>query len=110
MDAERRRDGHWHFKLGPVEKGIAALAVMGIVAVVGIAYRKFDAQGATLATLVTQGAVTNSRLSDLSQQLTDVPELRRQVVELKVRVDQQDNRDDQQDEAIKELRQLRGLR
>lgn len=110
MDAERRDDGHWHFKLGPIEKGIVALIAAGIVATAGIAYRKFDAQSETLAQLVTQGAVTNSRLSDLSQQLTDVPELRRQVVELKVRVDQQVNRDDQQDGAIKELRQLRGLR
>lgn len=103
MDAERRDDGHWHFKLGPVEKWGVGVAAAGAVI---LGYWLVS----SVQTLVTQSAVTNSRLSDLSQQLTDVPELRRQVVELKVRVDQQANRDDQQDESIKELRQVRGLR
>lgn len=96
MDLEPKSDGRSHFVLGPVEKwAIVAVAT----ACTALAYWLVS----SVQTLVTQAAVTNSRLSDLSQQLTDVPELRRQVVELKVRVDQQET-------DIKELRGTRGLR
>lgn len=96
VDLERKPGGRSHFVLGPVEKWIA-----GVVATVCVALAYWLVS--SVQTLVTQAAVTNSRLSDLSQQLTDVPELRRQVVELKVRVDKHDD-------EISELRDTRSLR
>lgn len=96
MDLQPHGDGRQSFKLGPVEKwvvgAIGAAMLGGGIWLVG-----------SVQTLITQQAVTNSRLSDLNQQLTDVPELRRQVVELKVRVDKHDD-------EIDELRSTRNLR
>lgn len=96
MDLQPKADGRSRFVLGPVEKWIGG--VIG-AACIALAYWLVS----SVQTLVTQAAVTNSRLSDLSQQLTDVPELRRQVVELKVRVDKHDD-------EISELRDTRNLK
>ncbi|WP_396615514.1 hypothetical protein ACHZ97_14675 [Lysobacter soli] len=96
VDLEPKGDGRSHFVLGPVEKWVAGAIAAACIA---LAYWLVS----SVQTLVTQAAVTNTRLSDLSQQLTDVPELRRQVVELKVRVDKHDA-------EISELRTTRNLK
>ena len=59
--------------------------------------------GKSLLALTTQMAVVESKVTDLSDKLNDVPTLSREVAELKVRVDAHDD-------AIKEVRQMRGLR
>lgn len=64
---------------------------------------KVDTQGDKIQTLVTQQAVANGALATISAQLTDVPQLRSDVVELKVRVQTLE-------ENQKELRSVRGLR
>lgn len=107
MDAERRDDGHWHFKLGPVERVVIAVALTSFMGVLGWMGKSFanrlDSQKDSLDKLVTQQAVTSAQLSTLSAQLADVPALTRQMAELRVRVDRHD-------EDLKELRQVRGLR
>ena len=92
----QKRDGHTRFTLGPVEKWVVTVIAAGFL---GLAYWLVS----SVQTLLTQQAVTNSRLTDLTTQLTDVPELRRQVVELKVRVDKHDD-------EISELRDTRNLK
>lgn len=107
MDAERRDDGHWHFKLGPVERVAIATALTVFLSLLGWMAKTFaarlDRQEQAMQTLVTQQAVANGQLNTLSAQLADVPALTRQMAELRVRVDRHD-------EDLKELRQVRGLR
>lgn len=107
MDAEQSRDGHWHFRLGPVERGVIVAVLTGFVALIGWVGKSFtdrlDSQKDSLDRLITQQAVTSSQLTALSQQLADVPALTRQMAELRVRVDRHD-------EDIRELRQVKGLR
>jgi hypothetical protein len=114
MDVERQPDGHWHFKLGPVERWVvAALATLLMIAL-GLIFtsvtgelkaqgQRQDETNKTLQTVVTQQAVANGQMATLSAQLADVPALTRQMAEIRVRVDRHD-------EDIKELRQVRGLR
>lgn len=96
VDLQQQGDGRQHFTLGKVEKWV--------VGVVGAA---FLGGGfwlvSSVQTLVTQMAVANAQLSSLNNQLSDVPGLSKQVVELKVRVD---NHDDE----IDELRSVRNLK
>lgn len=93
-DSQRAADGRWHFSVGPVEKWVVGAMGAGILAggywLVG-----------SVQTLVTQQAVTNAQLAALNQQLSDVPDLRRSVVELKVRVDKHE-------QEIGEIKQSRG--
>lgn len=97
MDIERRtNDGGWHFRLGAVERWIVGIAATAVTA--GGVWMVSSVQ-----TLVTQQAVANSKLSDLTTQLGDMPAIRRDTIELKVRVDQHEA-------AIKEIRQTRGAR
>lgn len=107
MDLEPQRDGRWHFALGPVEKWIVAVAAAAFLGggalFVNQVIGRLDEQNDKLGTLTTQQAVTNQQLQTLSNQLADVPQLSRQVAELKVRVDRHD-------EDLKELRAVRGLR
>lgn len=107
MDLQRENDGHWHFKLGPVEKwgvtAAAALIVAGIGWFANSVMTRLDKQSDRLQTLVTQQAVTSGQIATLSAQLADVPALTREMAETKVQV--QRNTED-----IKELRQTRGLR
>jgi len=107
MDVEKRGDQRWHFALGPVERWIV---VIGAAALIGVSTwagkwfaGKVDDQGKQIQTLVTQQAVANQSLTTISAQLTDVPQLRSDVVELKVRVESLE-------EGQKELRGTRGLR
>jgi len=103
VDAESRRDGRTHITLGPVEKAIVSLASAALVAALTWFANKVDKQGEQINRLVTQQAVANGSLQAITAQLTDVPQLRRDVVELKVRVDAVE-------ESQKELRQTRGLK
>lgn len=90
MDVEQRSDGHLHFALGPVERWIVAIGACGIVGMVGWMWQstatRLDDQGKTLFTVVTQQAVTNAQLQNLSSQLADVPGLTRQMAQLQVQV------------------------
>lgn len=107
MDVEKRGDTRWHFSLGPVERWIVLLGATALVGgFVGAGKwfaGKVDAQGEQIETLVIQQAVANQSLTTISAQLSDVPQLRRDVVELKVRVEALE-------EGQKELRGTRGLR
>lgn len=107
MEAQAEENGNYRFKLGPVEKWIVGLGATAIVVVAGWAASSVNTQlqdtTAKLNTLITQQAVTNQQLMNLSTQMADIPQLRTQMTELKVRVDRHD-------EDLKELRNTRGLR
>lgn len=96
VDLQPKPDGRMHFSLGPVERWIAVVIGGAIVAV---GYWLVS----SMQTVLTQQAVANQQLQTIGAQLTDVPQLRRDVVELRVQVKAHD-------EAIKELRQTRGLK
>lgn len=103
MDLQQNNTKAWHLSLGPIERWIAALVGAFFIAGVYWFAGKVDKQGDQIQTLVTQQAVANGSLSTISSQLTDIPQLRRDVVEMKVRVDALE-------ESQRELRQMRGLR
>lgn len=107
MDLQRGNDGHWRFHLGPVEKWIvvvvAAAFVSGGYWMVASINAQMNAQNVTLQEVKTQQAVTNAGLGAIAMQLADVPSIRGQVTELKVRVEMQN-------ESIKELKANKGLR
>ena len=96
VDLSQKPDGRMHFSLGPVERWIAGIIGAAIVAV---GYWLVS----SMQTVLTQQAVANQQLQTIGAQLTDVPQLRRDVVELRVQVKAHE-------EAIKELRQTRGLK
>ena len=79
MDLERKPDGRLHFSLGPLEKWAAGLVGLAVGAVI---WWMVD----SVQTLLTQQAVTNQQLSTIVRQQADVPALRNDVTELKVRV------------------------
>lgn len=104
MEVRKGEGGHRQFVLGPVEIGIAstipALLLMllafqgtGVVSQLG-------KQGEAIGQLREQLAVANTQLQTLTEQLADVPSLRRDVAELQVQVR---NHGDE----IKELRRVR---
>lgn len=107
VDLEPRGDGRLHFSLGPVERWAVGIGAAVLVALIGWVANSIttrldglaDAQG----TLRTQQAVTNAQLTTLSAQLADVPQLTRQMAEIKVQVDRNS-------EDIKELRSTRNLK
>jgi len=114
MDLKRAPDGSMHIRLGPVEKIGVAAAFALLVFLLGYVFHSFDGrmegqeksmkdQKDAMGTLVTQQAVTNAQLQTLSQQLSDVPGLTRQVVEIKVQTER--NTQD-----IHELQQVRKLK
>lgn len=114
MDVEKRGDQRWHFALGPVERWIVVVVAGAFVAGGWFGVDWFvesqksqvaaqAKQGEKIQELVTQQAVANGTLATISAQLTDVPQLRSDVVELKVRVESLE-------EGQKELRNTRGLR
>lgn len=107
MDVERAGDGHWQFRLGPIERwvvGIAATTLLALMAWLANSFsQRLDRLEQLLATSTTQQAVTNAQMTTLSAQLADVPTLTRQMAEIQVQVKR--NTQD-----IDELRKLRGLR
>ncbi len=107
MDLQRATDGSLHFRLGPVERWVIGACATLLIFLLGWVFNSFDArlatQDKTMQTVVTQQAVTNAQLSTLSQQLSDVPGLTRQMAELKVQT--QRNSED-----IHELQSVRRLK
>jgi len=101
------RDGHLHFSLGPVERWVVGICAAGMVAVLGwfanSITTRLDGLAEAQGALKTQQAVANQQLLQLSTQLADVPELTRDIAELKVQTDRNS-------EDIKELRNTRNLR
>lgn len=114
MEVERHDDGHWGFRLGPIEKraviagsGVLVLALgwifTSITGEIKSQGQRLEKMNESQQAMVTQQAVTNGQIGTLSKQLADVPELTRQMAEIRVRVEQHD-------EDIRELRQVKGLR
>ena len=107
VELERTDGRHWHFQLGQVEKWVVltcgALFVSGLVWFANNVTTRLDEQARAMALMTTQQAVANAQLLALTGQLTDIPQLRRDVVELNVRVDSLE-------EGHRELRQTRGAR
>ncbi len=107
VDLKPEPGGRWHFVLGPVERWVAGVIAATVVTACGLfaqsLVRRLDEQNKTLQTVVTQQAVMNGQMQTLSAQLADVPQLTRDMTELKVRVEQHDK-------DITELRRLRNVR
>lgn len=103
VDTQPARDGRTQLALGPVERWIVVVAAGALVTSLGWFANKVDKQGEQINKLVTQQAVANGALGGIASQLTDVPQLRRDNVELKVRVEALE-------EGQKELRQTRNLK
>lgn len=107
MDVDRTDRGHYHFRLGPVEKylviGAAVLLLASWSWIFNATMSRSDTQQKTLDGMSTQIAVMTSQLNTLTQQLADVPGLMRQVAEIKVQTDR--NTSD-----IHEMQQVRKLR
>lgn len=114
MNAHQSQDGHWTFRLGPIERwiaiGVASLLTVLLVALAKDVNAKLEKYGDALQALSTQQSVTNIQLTALTAQLADVPGLTRQMVETKVRLDDNTRRLNEHDGQIHELQQLRKLR
>jgi len=96
VDLKPETGGRWHFTLGPVEKWIVGAVAAAALA---MAWWLF----ASVQTLLTQQALTNQKLQDISVQLSGVPELGTRVARLEVRVEQSEK-------EIAELRRLEGVK
>lgn len=114
MDLERTSAGRMHVVVGPIERWIAGLVGMAVVGLIALLYggitTRLDEQNlttkaltATVGNVATQQAVTNGQVATLTQQLSDVPRLKTDVAETKVRVDRLE-------QDTKELRALQGIR
>lgn len=103
MDLEQSNNGRQHFTLGPVERWLVAGAGLMVIAVGGWFVKSINEQQKTLQTVVTQQAVTNSQLTTISGQLLDIPALRAQTAEIKIRTDRLE-------QDVREMRQTRGLK
>ena len=107
MDVERAGDGHWQFRLGPVERWVVTAAAAALLTICGWLANSFsqrlDRLEQLLATGTTQQAVTNAQMTTLSSQLADVPGLTRQMAETRVQLER--NTQD-----IADLRRLRGIK
>lgn len=107
MDAQPAADGSLHFRLGLVERWVVvtgAAAMLGMVGYVGSEFKaRMDEQGKQIQMVVTQQAVTNEQLQQLSRQLADVPGIVHDVAKLEVRMDEHERR-------IHEMEQVKKLR
>lgn len=114
MDVSRGDNGHWHFRLGPVERWVIAGGTALLIGSLGWIFHSFTGQqdkqeaalkdqNALLGELKEKQAVTNSKLETLTSQLADVPSLTRQMAELKVQTER--NTQD-----IHDLQQVRRLK
>lgn len=91
MDTTRDSGGRQHITLGPIERWIA-VTIASLFIAGGIWFGRsltdrLDQHNKTLQSVVTQQAVTNGKVDTLTQQLTDVPRLAREMAETRVRVD-----------------------
>ena len=96
MDLLPEQDGRLHFSLGPVEKWVISAFALAVLGLAGWIFTSVN-------TLLTQQAVTNSKLADIGAQLAGVPELSTRVARLEIQAEQ--NKQD-----IKELQRLREIR
>lgn len=114
MDAQPAADGSLHFRLGPVERWVVGLVALGFIGLGGYVANEFknrmDSQSKSMSdqakqiqTIVTQQAVTNEQLQQLSRQLADVPGIVHDVAKIEVRIDEHERR-------LHELEQVRKLR
>jgi len=114
MDLSRTKDGHLHFRLGPVERWVIIAAAALLTGSLGYVFhsvtgqqddqaKAIKEQNALLGDLKEKQAVTNSKLETLTSQLADVPSLTRQMAELKVQTER--NTQD-----IHDLQQVRRLK
>lgn len=91
MDIKREGESSWHFRLGRIEQIVIGGAFSLLVFLIGYVFHSFDTrletQDKTMQSVVTAQAVTNAQLATLSQQLSDVPGLTRQMAEIKVQTD-----------------------
>jgi len=103
VDLEPKGDGRAHFTLGPIERWLVAGSGLMVIAVGGWFVKSINEQQTTLQTVVTQQAVTNSQLTTISGQLLDIPAIRANQAEMKIRVDRLE-------QDMREQRQTRGLK
>lgn len=107
MDVERAADGHWQFRLGPIERWVVGIGAATLISMLAWSANSFsqrlDRLEQLLGTSTTQQAVANVQMSTLSAQLADVPALTRQMAEVNVQIKR--NTAD-----IDELRSLRKLK
>lgn len=107
VDLQRQSDGRLHFSLGPVERWIVVVVASAVVSSVVMFSRaitsQLDNQGKQIAALASQQAVTNSQLTQLTQQLSDIPGISRRQAEHAVRITRME-------EDLRELQRTRGAR
>ena len=107
VDLKPESGGRWHFVLGPVERWVVGVGAAALIGGCGLFAKslvdRLDDQNEKLQTVVTQQAVTNGQIQTLSAQLADVPQLTRDMAEIKVRVEQHG-------QDIRELKQLKGVK
>lgn len=98
MEVERDDNDAWHFRLGPVERWIIIGGAALLVSALGYVFTTVTGtqvdQGAglkkigdTMSDMRTQMAVTNSQLSTLSNQMASLPDISRQLAEIKVQTE-----------------------
>lgn len=106
MDVERTGNGHWQFRLGPVERWVVAACAAALFSICAWLANSFsqrlDRMEELLASSNTQQAVTNAQMTTLNSQLADVPTLTRQMAEIQVQTKRNT-------EDIAELRRIRGV-
>lgn len=107
MRTVRGEGGQRQFVLGPVEAALMAAVPVALIAVcawvVQGAFGKLDDLSKQSSQQAGQLRAMTVQLTAMNATLAGVPQLATQYAELKVRVDNHD-------EAIRELRQMRGLR
>lgn len=114
VDLTRQQDGRRTITLGVVEWSIVGAGASLLFLLVGMLYTgitgKIGEQAVTqkdmqavMQTMAQQQAVTSGQITTLTSQLADIPQMRTNVAEIKVRVDRHE-------QDIKEIRANRGLR
>lgn len=85
------RDGHWQFRIGPVERwivGLVAAAVVGGTVLLGNSVlSRLDELSKAQTELAKQQAVANQQLVTLNMQLANVPQLAERVGRNEVRIE-----------------------
>lgn len=96
VEAQASNDGSMRFKLGPVEK----LIILAVLSAAGsCAYWVVS----NVQTLVTQQAVGNTKLTNIENNISDIPQLRTEVTKLQGRVERTEK-------DVQELKDMRGLK